>query len=331
MSGGARLLDVGSLYRLLIRDVALSHFRMGLPGQEDAIAVALTQGRIDHPDGRKLRQVPAPEPNWTRSRPPTSAAFWRPPRREAKQRREEAKAFRGLRDPAWRLRGPKEPPSTTRAAPSQRSPGCLLEGVTHDTSIAVQSVFQSSRCGAPASGRPVHATFLAESMEGTNPQHRLGRLASSGLSSIRGDSGRTPPRAEDRWSIASCSHAHFDEGAGRQPNPNGEPDWSPRTSAWPTRVGRDWPSSSSFGATTTVNWRSRRRSSDEASYIAADRRLRQAVGGLLEGPRRSPRWGTQCPNCNHTLRAIDAVIDNIVDLTLRCWNCHVDILRVESG
>ena len=41
--------------------------------------------------------------------------------------------------------------------------------------------------------------------------------------------------------------------------------------------------------------------------------------------------GAQCPNCNHTLRAIDVVIDNVVDLTLRCWNCHVDILRVESG
>ena len=40
--------------------------------------------------------------------------------------------------------------------------------------------------------------------------------------------------------------------------------------------------------------------------------------------------GTVCPNCNHTLRAIDVVVDNVVDLTLRCWNCHVDILRVES-
>ena len=40
--------------------------------------------------------------------------------------------------------------------------------------------------------------------------------------------------------------------------------------------------------------------------------------------------GTQCPNCNRTLRAIDVVVGN-VDLTLRCWSCHVDILRVENG
>jgi hypothetical protein len=43
--------------------------------------------------------------------------------------------------------------------------------------------------------------------------------------------------------------------------------------------------------------------------------------------------GTCCPNCNHTLRAIDTVIYVTiggVDLTLRCWNCHADILCVES-
>ena len=40
--------------------------------------------------------------------------------------------------------------------------------------------------------------------------------------------------------------------------------------------------------------------------------------------------GAQCPNCNRTLRAIDVVVDN-VDLMLRCWNCHVDILCVESN
>jgi hypothetical protein len=39
--------------------------------------------------------------------------------------------------------------------------------------------------------------------------------------------------------------------------------------------------------------------------------------------------GIVCPNCNRALRAIDAIIDN-VDLTLRCWNCHADILCVES-
>jgi hypothetical protein len=40
--------------------------------------------------------------------------------------------------------------------------------------------------------------------------------------------------------------------------------------------------------------------------------------------------GTQCPNCNRALRAIDVVVDN-VSLMLSCWNCHVDILRVESN
>jgi hypothetical protein len=36
-------------------------------------------------------------------------------------------------------------------------------------------------------------------------------------------------------------------------------------------------------------------------------------------------------NCNHTLRAIDTIIDfDDVGLTLHCWNCHADILRVES-
>ena len=40
--------------------------------------------------------------------------------------------------------------------------------------------------------------------------------------------------------------------------------------------------------------------------------------------------GAQCPNCNHMLRAIDVVVDNI-GLVLICWNCHVDILCVESG
>ena len=39
--------------------------------------------------------------------------------------------------------------------------------------------------------------------------------------------------------------------------------------------------------------------------------------------------GISCPNCNHMLRAIDVVVDN-VGLTLRCWSCHADILRVES-
>ena len=39
--------------------------------------------------------------------------------------------------------------------------------------------------------------------------------------------------------------------------------------------------------------------------------------------------GIASPNCNHTLRAIDVVVDN-VDLTLRCWSCHVDILCVGS-
>jgi hypothetical protein len=39
--------------------------------------------------------------------------------------------------------------------------------------------------------------------------------------------------------------------------------------------------------------------------------------------------GMTCPNCNRTLRAIDVVVDN-VGLTLSCWNCHVDILCVES-
>lgn len=41
--------------------------------------------------------------------------------------------------------------------------------------------------------------------------------------------------------------------------------------------------------------------------------------------------GIACPNCNRTLRAIDTIIDfDDVGLTLRCWNCHADILRVES-
>jgi hypothetical protein len=39
--------------------------------------------------------------------------------------------------------------------------------------------------------------------------------------------------------------------------------------------------------------------------------------------------GIACPNCNHPLRAIDVIIDN-VGPTLRCWNCHIDILDVES-
>jgi hypothetical protein len=41
--------------------------------------------------------------------------------------------------------------------------------------------------------------------------------------------------------------------------------------------------------------------------------------------------GTACPNCNRTLRAIDAIIDfDDPGVVLRCWNCHADILQVEE-
>jgi hypothetical protein len=55
MSGGARLLDVGSLYRLMIRDVVLSH-PYGAPAKKAALPWASfkTHDRID---GRKLRRV----------------------------------------------------------------------------------------------------------------------------------------------------------------------------------------------------------------------------------------------------------------------------------
>ena len=40
--------------------------------------------------------------------------------------------------------------------------------------------------------------------------------------------------------------------------------------------------------------------------------------------------GIACPNCNHPLRAIDAIIDfKDVGVVLWCWSCHTDILRVE--
>ena len=53
MSGGARLIDVGSLYRLQIRDVVLSH-PYGAPAKKATMPWASFKphGRID---GRKLR------------------------------------------------------------------------------------------------------------------------------------------------------------------------------------------------------------------------------------------------------------------------------------
>ena len=56
----------------------------------------------------------------------------------------------------------------------------------------------------------------------------------------------------------------------------------------------------------------------------------QAVVAYLKGRVVRLAGGLTCPNCNHTLRAIDVVVDNVDLITLRCWNCHVDILCVES-
>jgi hypothetical protein len=92
MSGGARLIDVGSLYRLMTRDVVLSH-PYGAPAKKAPLpwASLKTHDRID---GRKLRksrtraELDALKAANQRRKEGAAA------RREAKQRREEAKAFR---------------------------------------------------------------------------------------------------------------------------------------------------------------------------------------------------------------------------------------------
>ena len=106
MSGGARLYDVGSLYRLLIRDVVLSH-PYGAPAKKAPLPWASfkTHGRID---GRKLRRVrtQAELDALSARQPAPQGGGGRAPRRSSdggEQRREEDRA--GSRDPRPAARG----------------------------------------------------------------------------------------------------------------------------------------------------------------------------------------------------------------------------------
>ena len=96
MSGGARLLDVGSLYRLMICDVILSHPFGGPPKKAPLPWASLkTHDRID---GRKLRRIRTQAEldalARANAKSHADAEKRKAARREAEQRREEAEATR---------------------------------------------------------------------------------------------------------------------------------------------------------------------------------------------------------------------------------------------